>query len=119
MTSTVAEQDFPDLGGRNPHGYPAIGTSLEQATEQLTFLAKEYLQEHHKPRRERGRLTFLEEHLRETARDAGWCIAHQQGQAGLHQLEEGVVRGIKGLADKHHVSRLLDHAFDGIAGWMS
>ena len=118
MKSTLAEL-FPT--GTCP-GRPSIGMSLEQATEQIGFWAESYLQKQSSSRRDdlhSKALALAERILRKTARDIGWCIAHQHGQEGLHQLEAAVLRNIKSTRDRDCIARHLDKTFDGIAGWMS
>lgn len=54
--------------------------------------------------------------LHEQARDCAWCISHAGGD--LHELCDAVLKGTK-EPYRYDISRVMDHAFHGIAGWMA
>ena len=54
--------------------------------------------------------------LEQTMRDCAWCISHSGGD--LHKLFDAVLKGTK-EPYRYDISRVMDHAFHGIAGWMA
>lgn len=122
----------------HPHSMPHIGMSIEQAARFIRKDWQGYIKTKQCKAKEQEKPNPPEaEHnplwcqavtltgdtsswaLGQTIRDCGWCVAHQGGDKALQQLHDLAIKGLDPDGDGYKLSRQIDYAFSGIAGWLA
>ena len=115
-----------------PHSRPHIGMSIERAADFIRQEWQDYMETGgKKDQEEEERIGHRQcseiqltgdttlDMLYERIRDCGWCIGHQGGRKALLQLLELATKELDPDGEGYKLSRHIDHAFHGIAGWMA
>ena len=60
---------------------------------------------------------YSDSSFREDLRDCGWCLGHSGGTKAMEQAHDLAIKGLRWNDQGHDLSRAIDYAFHGIAGW--
>jgi hypothetical protein len=102
-----------------------IGMSVEQAASFIRSSWDRYQRNKdiplhpRKDSREVDLRHYSASHFREDLRDCGWCLGHSGGTRAMSQAHDLAIKGLRWNDQGHDLSRAIDHAFCGIAGWMA
>jgi hypothetical protein len=104
---------------------PRIGMTVEQAAAFMRSCWDDYQRNKDipfHPRKDSLEVDlrhYSSSSFRQDLRDCGWCLGHSGGTRAMSQAHDLAIKGLRWNDQGHDLSRAIDHAFCGIAGWMA